>query len=41
LQQSQGIKAGEINILPDPVSAEAFKLWKVDQAAVEAQFAAM
>lgn len=37
----KGIQAGEINILPDPVSAEAFKLWKVDQAAVEAQFAAM
>ncbi len=37
----KGIEAGNLNILPDPVSAQAFKLWQVDQAAVEAQFAAM
>lgn len=37
----KGIETGEINIMPDPVSTQAFKLWQIDQAAVEAQFAAM
>lgn len=37
----KGIEHGTVNILPDPASARAFKIWQIDQAAIEAEFAAM
>lgn len=37
----KGIELGELNIMPDPVSDESFKLWQVDQTALETQFAKM
>jgi NAD(P)-dependent dehydrogenase (short-subunit alcohol dehydrogenase family) len=37
----EGLRAGEDDIFPDPMSAEIGKLWRADPKAVEAKFAAM